>query len=906
MVNASCIPLEEDVEMSEERSTVPWALPVERVFDQLETDPRMGLTLEESTRRLKASGLNMLKQKEETLLERILEPFREPMMILLLVTAGLFVALAEFIDAVALLIIISIMAAVEIYQERRTESSIKSLRLLTLPSTIVIRSGQHLDVLSSAVVPGDVVILSAGHRVPADARLIESFDLSLDESSLTGESMPSYKDAAVLLPEHCALGDRRNMAFSGTLVTTGRGKAIVVGTGSGTELGRIASLTESIHEKPTPLQVRISELTRLIAVTVIALTAATAAVGLLRGQSLVDSALIGLSLLVVTIPEDLPILTFVILVTAVIQMAKKKALIRKLYSAETLGSTTTICSDKTGTITENKMKVSMIYANGASFDSSDVRAGVPQGTLSLLAKVATFCNDSVPQNDAKLPVVGNPVDVALITLVERVGFQPRSIRETGQLLHEEPFDNKRKMMLSVHRMKDQSVFVSTKGAPEVIIGRCSSLRGPTRELPMTDEDRRELLHIVLKMSSNGLRVLALAYKDLPPQALTSQDEYYSGWGFVGLVGFEDPPRPEVKAAIAECKRAGIRTIMVTGDHANTALSIAKAVELTGDDQIITGEELDGISDDQLSGKLVDVSVFARVTPEHKLRIVRALKARGEVVAVTGDGVNDAPALREADIGAAMGSGTDVAKEAASMTLADDNFTTIVTAVREGRRLFDNLRKAIRYYLPSKIGILMTVFFSLLVGAGTPLTPLQIILMEVVNDIQASTTFATEPSEADIMSRPPRGSRERIITAPMSLQIFSRAFAIFLGALAVFLLYVNGGGVLDKARTMVFVNIMISLTLLALFSRSEKSPFHRLGVRSNSYMLYILLLSVLTIYLVTVLEPLQLVFNTTALNPWDWLIAVSLSVLATGWIEAGKIISSLRGGSSDGSGSRTSE
>ncbi|MDA4127597.1 MAG: HAD-IC family P-type ATPase, partial [Thaumarchaeota archaeon] len=392
---------------------------------------------------------------------------------------------------------------------------------------------------------------------------------------------------------------------------------------------------------------------------------------------------------------------------------------------------------------------------------------------------------------------------------------------------------------------------------------------------------------------NGSRVLALAYKALPSQPLSSPDAYYSDLVFIGLVGLEDSPRREVKAAIVECKKAGIRTIMVTGDHANTALSVAKAVELAQNNQVITGEELDRMNDDQLSSKLVDVSVFARVTPEHKLRIVKALKARGEVVAVTGDGVNDAPALREADIGAAMGSGTDVAKEAASMILADDNFTTIVTAVREGRRLFDNLRKAIRYYLPSKIGILMTVFFSLLLGAGTPLTPLQIILMEVVNDIQASTTFATEPAEPDIMHRPPRSTTERIITQSLSLQIFSRASAIFLGALTIFLLYLKGGGVIEKARTMVFVNIMLSLTLLALFSRSEKSPLHRLGVRSNSYMLYVLLLSVLTVYLVTVLEPLQLVFNTTALNPWDWLVAVSVSVLATGWIEVGKIISSFR-------------
>lgn len=864
------------------------------------------MTEEEVKRRLLEHGYNRLKEKKESRLKTVLEPFTEPMMILLLVTAALFAALAEFVDAIALFVIISIMATIEIYQEKRTESSIRSLRLLALPTAIVIRGGQHLDVLSSGIVPGDIVILSAGHRVPADARLIESFELSLDESSLTGESMPSYKDAAVLLPEHCALGERRNMVFSRTLVTTGRGKAVVASTGSGTELGRIATLTESIHERPTPLQVRISELTKLIAVTVVVLTAATAAVGILRGQSLVDSALIGLSLLVVTIPEDLPILTFVILVTSVIQMAKKKALIRKLYSAETLGSTTTICSDKTGTITENKMRVSTIYANGASFDTSDGHGGVPQETLCLLAKVATFCNDSVLQNDAKLPAVGNPVDVAMISLVEKIGFEPRSIRETGELLHEKPFDNTRKMMLSVHRMKDQSVFVSAKGAPEVIISRCSSLRGATRDLSMTDEDRRELLRVVLKMSSNGLRVLALAYNTLPPQALTSQDEYYSGLVFVGLVGLEDPPRPEAKVAIAECKRAGIRTIMVTGDHANTALSIAKAVELTGDDQVITGEELDGMNDDQLSSKVGDVSVFARVTPEHKLRIVRALKSRGEVVAVTGDGVNDGPALREADIGAAMGSGTDVAKEAASMTLADDNFTTIVVAVQEGRRLFDNLRKAIRYYLPSKIGILMTVFFSLLVGTGTPLTPLQIILMEVINDIQASTTFATEPSEPDIMRRPPRNSGEPVITRSMSLQILSRASAIFIGATAVFLFYLDRGSVLEKARTMVFVNIMVSLTLLALFSRSERSPLSRLGIRSNSYMLYVLLLSIVAIYLVTSLEPLQLVFNTTALNPWDWLVAVSLSVLATGWIEVGKIISSFRVKSSESSGCRTSK
>ena len=428
-------------------------------------------------------------------------------------------------------------------------------------------------------------------------------------------------------------------------------------------------------------------------------------------------------------------------------MARKKALIRKLYAAETLGSTTTICSDKTGTLTQNVMTVRMIYARGKSFDLQDNKTDFSREILSEAVLIATLCNDSIPEKGDQHRIAGNAIDVVLLAAVKRLGFDPWTIRDGAYMLQETPFDNTRKVMSTVYRLADGSVRLLAKGAPEVIIAKCSRVHLKD-EVALTAELRTELLEHVNQITENGLRVLALAYRLMPSNTdeISGEDDMV----FEGLVGLEDPPRPGARDAIRECSQAGIRTVMLTGDHANTALSIAKTVGLTNDEKSVTGQELDRMTDDQLRAKASEVAIFARVTPEHKLRIVRALKAKGETVAVTGDGVNDGPALKEADIGVAMGSGTDVAKEASCMTLTDNNFATIVVAVREGRRLFDNLRKAIRYYIPCKISILITVFVSTTLGLSTPLLPLQIILMEVVNDIQASTTFATEPAELQEM------------------------------------------------------------------------------------------------------------------------------------------------------------
>lgn len=870
-------------------SVKAWSSTADELLLSAGSDGEVGLSEKEAGDRLRRYGENRLEQKEESLARRTTEPFTEPMMILLLVTAALFAGLGEVVDAVALFIIISVMASIEIYQEMKTETAIRSLRMLAVPTASTLRNGVRREVPSTEVVPGDVTLLSAGHRVPADARLLESFDLSADESALTGESLPSYKDATVVLPEGAALGERKNMVFAGTLVASGKGKALVVGTGPRTELGRIASLAESIHESPTPLQVGISQLTKWIAVSVIALTGATVALALLRGQPLVESALVGLSLLVVTIPEDLPILTYVILIASLIQMARRQALIRKLFSAETLGSTTTICSDKTGTLTKNKMEVRTVHANGRSYDLAALDGSPWSEHLSSLARAAILCNDSLPSKGRVQPTGGNPVDVALLSAMQNLGFDAWGVRKDAQLLHEVPFDNARRMMLTVYRMRDGSVEAFVKGAPEVVIGGCSSFSSLQRDLPLGLEDRRELTEAVRRMTEKGLRVLAFAQKRLAPEAPLLSDALESGYVFVGLCGLEDPPRPEAKEAIAQARRAGIRTIMLTGDHPQTALAVADSLQLANDGSVITGQELDSLDDGQLAEALSRVSIFARVTPEHKLRIVKSLKARGEVVAVTGDGINDAPALREADIGAAMGSGTDVAKEAAAMTIADDNFATIVLAVREGRRLYDNLRKAIQYYIPSKIAILLTVFFSIFLGFVAPLTPLQIILMEVINDIQASTTFATEPAEPGILDRPPRNRSEPIITGRITRQISARAVAVFLGALTVYLLYLGQGAALEKARTAVFSNILISLTLMALFSRSERVSVRRLGLGSNRFMLWVLAVSLVIVVLVANLGPLQLIFGTVALSASDWLLLAVVSLFATGWIEVWKVI-----------------
>ncbi len=871
-----------------EPSLKSWALGVEEVNRRMGSDLVRGLTDDEARKRLQGYGYNRLEVKKESLLKTIAEPFTEPMMILLLTTAILFSILSEPIDAVALFIIICVMASIEIYQERKTESSIRSLRQLSVPTATVIRGEELVEIPSTDIVPGDIVALSPGNRVPADARLFEALNLSSDESSLTGESAPSYKDSNLVLPEETGLGDRKNMVFAGTLVTSGKGKAIVVATGAETGLGKVAELTQSIEEKPTPLQAKISQLTRWIAVAVVTMTTLTVVLGIVRGFAIVESILVGLSLLVVTIPEDLPILVYVILVASVLQMARKKALIRKLYSAETLGSTTIICSDKTGTLTQNIMRVAAMSANGKSFDLQNAKTELPRKIPLEAVQIATLCNDSIPEKGSQRPAVGNAVDVALLNAMEDLGFDPLTVREGASLLREEPFDNIRKMMSTVYRLADGSVRLFAKGAPEVIIAKCAYMHSDGRTLPLTEDGREKLLDSVNRMTENGLRVLALAYKPMPNELLRSED----GMVYEGLVGLEDPPRSGAREAILECTLAGMRPIMATGDHAKTALSIGKAVGLTNNGRVVTGPELEKMTEGQLRVTVSEVSIFARVTPEHKLRIVRALKARNETVAVTGDGVNDGPALKEADIGVAMGSGTDVAKEAASMTLADNNFATIVAAVTEGRRLFDNLRKAVRYYIPSKISILMTVFFSTSFGLSTPLVPLQIILMEVINDIQASTTFATEPAEPDIMHRPPRKRKEPIVTKSLTLQILLRASAIFLGAIFVYTQSL-GQSSLEHSRTLVFATLLVSLTFLALFSRSERSPLSRLGLMSNKYMLYVIGLSLLITFLAVSLAPLQLIFSTASLSTRDWLLVIVVSILTTAWIEGVKVLRQLR-------------
>jgi len=870
--------------LSQQPTAPAWhSMTADEVCAAQQTVAATGLTDAEAGRRLADAGPNRLRaERRESLLESIAEELREPMILLLLATAVVYAIVGSIEDALTIFVIILAVIGVEVFNERRAEKALASLRRLAEPTALVRRGGAPCDVPVEQLAPGDLLLLREGQRIPADARLIEGYGLLVDESPLTGESIAVDKDTAAALPEATPLAERRNMAYTGSVITRGRGTAIVVATGMGTELGRIAALAAGAREPRTPLQQAMRELTGWLVWLALGFSVLVPLLGwLIVGQPPQQMLLTALSLAFATIPEELPILITIVLALGSYRLSRQHAIVKRLRAAETLSAVTVIATDKTGTLTENHVAVAAL---------------APETARLRLLEIGALCNDAVAgaEEAGKAGAfLGDPMEVALLEAARDAGLDVAALRMRCVVQQEFSFDSVRKRMSVVCGTDAEGRWVAVKGAPEYVLACSTQWQRGSDVVALTPADQAALRDAANSMMGRGLRVVACAAKQLPTEvgsAPLSQEEAESDLTFVGLIGLADPPRPEVAPAIAECQGAGIGVLMVTGDHPDTARAIAHAVRLGGDGRLLTGAELDTMSDETLQEQARDVSIVARATPEHKLRIVKALQARGERVAVTGDGINDAPALAAADIGIAMGeTGTDVAREAAGIVLADDNFATIARAVEEGRLLFANLTKAIRFYLAVKVALIATMLLPVLLLVPVPFSPVQIIVTELFMDLATSATFTTERAEADIMRQPPRDPRRPYMDRSMVMSILLAAAGLFAAVSTVYLVSWYSGVGLAEARTAAFVTWLLGHALLALHLRSERQPLLRLGVFSNRAMVVWLAATILLVVAITFVPAVQARLDTTGLTLAEWGGALLAATLGTGWIEVAKLV-----------------
>ncbi len=806
-----------------EVAPAPWhARPGSEVTRALGTDATRGLAASEAARRLAAEGSNTLDEGyQEPWWEEAKEALTEPLVLLLIGVAVLYALLGELEDALTIVIVILAVSGVEVASEARAKRAIAALRTLGAPTATVVRDGLPGELPTATLVTGDLVLLEAGDRVAADLRLVGTVALRVDESSLTGESVPVAKAADAKLTKEAELGDRCTLAYAGTTVMAGKGRGVVIATGRATELGRIAGLTASAREPRTPLQVQMKQLAGWLVWVALAFSVVVPVLGVVvAGRPLQEMLLTGLTLAFATIPEELPILITIVLGLGAYRLAQEHAIVKHLRAAETLGSVSVIGTDKTGTLTENRMRVAEIATvDGIIHASADQPA--PEDARRLL-EIGVLASDAQVQrlDDGRVEFVGDPTETALLVAADQAGLGVQQLRQTIRVLYELPFDDARKRM-SVVVERDEARWLALKGSPESVLAVCGGVNGA---VPSQAE----------RMAAGGLRVLAFAERRLERGETPTDDPAVveRDLRFVGLAGLEDPPRREVPGAIADLKAAGVRVLMLTGDHPATARAIAERVGIAAD-RVVRGRELEGLSNTQLGELAATTSVFARIAPEHKLRLVRALQDQGEVVAVTGDGVNDGPALREAAVGVAMGrAGTDVAREAADLVLADDNFATVTTAVRAGRTLYANLRKAVRFYLAAKVALVSASLVAVLAQLPVPFEPVQIIVLELFMDLGASTTFVAEPPEEDVMARPPRDPKRPFMDRPMQLGILLGGLSLAAVVVVPYLWAWRQGADLAQAQTAAFAAWMIGHIVLAAHMRAEHQPLLRTNPLAN--------------------------------------------------------------------------
>jgi Ca2+-transporting ATPase len=838
------------------------------------------------SRRQEAYGPNELRESPPpTLWARLWDQFKSFVVLLLVAASLLSLFLGDYVEAAAILAIVILNAVLGIFQESRAEAALASLRKLSAPAAQVVRGGQHLDVPARQIVPGDVVILTAGQYVPADVRLVASANLRVDESPLTGESVPAEKHSERELLADCPVTERINMAYLGTVVTYGRGLGLVVATGMETEIGRIARLIQAEPVQPTPLQEKLDELGRSLSLIALALCALVFVGGVLRHFNWLDMLLIAVSLAIAAVPEGLPAVVTLSLALGMREMIRRNAIIRRLPAVETLGATTIVCTDKTGTLTQNAMTAVRAYANDTLIDISGqgytpsgefTRAGRPLTSIehrpfNLLLWGAMLCNDGrLEADEAGHPrPVGDPTEVALLVAAAKAGFRREDEQRLSPRLDEIPFDSARQMMSTFHQY-GSSYHLWTKGAPEAVLSRSSNLWRSGETVPLTAALRQHWQDVAHELARDGLRVLAVAHRDSHFKPLRLTPEFETDLTLVGLIGLADPARPEVRPALARAREAGVRTLMVTGDQPLTALRVAQQAGLThGNPEALRGAEIEALVLPELADRLDHVDVIARATPAHKLKIVEALQSQGHIVAMTGDGVNDAPALRRADVGVAMGlTGTDVAKAAADIVLADDNYASIVAAIEQGRVVYANIRKFVYYLLSCNVAEIAALFIGTLAGWPPVLTAVQLLWLNLITDGAPALALGLEKGEPDIMRRPPRRRTEPIIDRRMIVGIIVQTVVLTAVTLAAYRL----GRLrydIDLAETMAFVTLSSAELLRAYTARSERHPLWRLGLFTNPYMQYAVGTSVALLLLVVYLPVLQPVFNTTALGVRDW-------------------------------------
>lgn len=845
---------------------------IKETAEALETDIKTGLTTEEAKRRLGAYGKNeLVHKKKKNIFIKFLEQFNDFMIIILLAAAAIsFVTSimqgsADITEPVIILAIVVLNALLGVIQEKRAEKSLEELKKLSSPHACVLRSGNALNINAANVVPGDILIISAGDLVAADCRLISANNLTIDESSLTGESMSSEKEADIVLDEFAPLGDRKNIILASTSVTGGKGTAIVTGTGMNTEVGHIANMLLTDETEQTPLQKKLADTGKTLGIAALFICLVIFIVGLFQHLPPFDMFMTAVSLAVAAIPEGLPAIVTIMLAIGVMRMSKHNAIVRNLPSVETLGSASVICSDKTGTLTQNKMTVTTVYTQDEK----------------MLYRLCMMCCDNDEGHKS-------PTESALIDAAKKQGFDKESLDKKYRRIDEISFDSTRKRMTTMHRdIKGYKTIV--KGAVEFVLPLCKSMYNGQKVVTLSTQGRKKIISENAKMTAEGLRVIAVCYRDDYLKAPINEDNMI----FIGLVGIEDPPRPEAADAVARCKKAGIRPVMITGDHAGTALSIARRIGIAnGTGEVMTGETLEKISDNDLARTINRYSVFARVTPSHKMKIVKALKANGEIVAMTGDGVNDAPALSAADIGCSMGiTGTDVAKSASDMVLTDDNFATIVYAVREGRSIFANIKKAVQFLLSSNIGEILTVFSGIMFGWSSPLTAIQLLWVNLVTDSLPAIALGLDTPEKDIMEKKPRSPKKGLFADGLWAAIIFEGLMIGALALLAFSIGVNVLGNLTTGRTMAFAVLSISQLVHAFNMRSEHSVF-RAGLFKNPYLVLSLIAGLMLEVSVISIPKLAVIFGVVPLGFVGWGIVAALSVMPLVIVELQKKVTSL--------------
>lgn len=854
----------------------------QELMRSLGVNPEGGLTDQEAAQRLNKYGKNSLVEEREIRFLGILrEEITEPMILLLTAVGVLYSVLGSLTDALTIIVIIIILVLAEVWNEYRAKRSISALRQLAPPTALVLRNGQPVEAQTAFLVPGDILLLNVGQRVPADARILEAYGLEVDESSLTGESFPVAKDAAAVLPSETRITDQTNMLFTGTVITRGRAKALVTATGVNTELGRVAGITKAAKEPKTALQSAMKQLSKTLIWAALFFSILIPVLSYARGlqPNPGEAVLYGLSLAFVVIPEELPIIITMVLGVGSYALSRKGAIVKRLRAAETLGTVTVIATDKTGTITENKMRVEHLYFDDAVRSTSEFKENEKAAL-----RTALLASDAIRDTAA----LGNPMAQAILQRLKQDSIDVQALSKDWVLKDELSFDVKRKLASYVYQYGNSQVVLSS-GAPEKILGKSSRILLKGEETPLTEATRNEVTNVIGQMAHSGERLLAFGYHRLPADATADKENLEQDIVFVGIIGFIDPPRKEVRDAIKTCQEAGIKVIMITGDHPETARAIASQVGINSAN-VLTGDEIAKMTDADLKESLKRTFVFARVTPEDKLRLVRLLKENGEVVAVTGDGINDAPALKEAHIGIAMGTrGTDVAKEAASMILTDDNFATIEIAVKEGRKLYGNLRKGIRYYLACKVALVSIFLIPIILGIPLPFAPIQIIVLELFMDLAASATFVAEPEETGTMQKPPINPKEKFMNKPMLRSLFLGALSLFLAVTATFLFAWYTTQSLPYARTVAFATWMFGHIFLALNFRSEREPLIKEGLLSNKVMLLWALLVFVTLLVGTSLPFIQTSLQITGLMWQDWALVIAVSFVATFWMELKKIL-----------------